>query len=263
MSTKTEQCRSAIQGLCKQIKMPSFYEAYRQQWDNPSYADMPFDPRLLLLLEAEQRARGYKRQQRLVKNAHLPQGTMARLEKIDWDSQRGLNRPLVEELCDCSWLSADRKPWVTITGMSGVGKSYIGNVLTYQACIHGYSSLYYRLPELISDIEAALDCHRIINFRKMLMSKSLLTIDDFGIMNMNEAIAAEFFTILEQRMGENSLILIAQIPLKGWYTYIGEPIKAEAIMDRVMYQSYHITLKGSSMRSKYAAVKTKMQEDVL
>ena len=82
-------------------------------------------------------------------------------------------------------------------------------------------------------------------------------------MNMNEAIAAEFFTILEQRMGENSLILIAQIPLKDWYTYIGEPIKAEAIMDRVMYQSYHITLKGSSMRSKYAAVKTKMQEDVL
>lgn len=255
MNTKTEQIRSNIQVLCKAIKMPCFYEAYQQQCDNPSYANLSFDQRLSLLLEAEGKSRWCKRQQRMLKAAHLPQGTVARLEKIDWDVQRGLNRSLVEELCDCSWLSAQNKPWVTISGMAGVGKTYLGNVLTYQACVHGFSSRYYRLPELISDIEAAVAEHRIIDFRKMLMGKDLLTIDEFGVVTMADEIAAEFLNILDQRLGENSLILIGQIPLKDWHKYLDDPIKADAIMDRITNQSYHIILKGNSMRTKYAAVK--------
>ena len=261
MSTRTEQFRSNIQRLCKDIKMPSFCEAYRQQWDDPAYAEMPFDQRLSLLLEAEKNARCYKSRQRLLKNARLPQGTVARLENIDWDPQRGLNKALIEELCDCSWMTAERKPWITISGVTGVGKSYIGNVLTYQACIHGFASLYYRMPELINDIESAIRDHSINDFRKMLLSKKLLTIDEFGTVRMTETIATEFLTLLNQKLNETSLILIGQIPLEEWHNYLGEPVKADGIMDRIINQSYRISLKGNSMRAKYAAVKAQKEDE--
>lgn len=253
--SKTTENRNAIEQICKEIKAPHFYAAYREQCDNPSYAEMSFDQRLLCLLTAEKQARSYKRQQRFIKNARLPLYQMAQFEKIDWDPRRGLNRQLFEELCDCNWLEAERKPWVTISGMAGVGKSFLGCILTYQACLHGITSLYYRLPELISDIEAAKRNHSIIEFRNMLKTKHLLTIDEFGAETMSQEMVSEFLTLLEQRLGERSLIIIGQMPLKDWHRYLGDPIKADAIMDRITYQSYHITLKGPSMRSKYAAAK--------
>ena len=261
MTTKTAEMRNQIYSACKELKTPSLYAAYQEQLDNPSYEEMSFDQRLLSLLIAEKQVRFHKRQQRLVKNAHLPHCHMSRLEHIDWDPQRGLNRSLIEQLCDCEWLKSERKPWITISGMTGVGKTFLGSVLAYQACMHGFNSLYYRMSEMISDIEAAGSGKDLVNFRKLLLSKQLLIIDEFGSVPLEPPMVAEFANILDQRMGESSLILIGQMPLKDWHKYIGDPIKADAIMDRITNQSYHIVLKGPSMRSKYAAVKVSKELD--
>ena len=254
MTSKLSKTRENIAAACKQLKLPEMAAAFKIQCDNPAYGEMPFEQRLAMLLKAETQSRWQKRQQRNLKNAHLPQAHMARLENMDWDAKRPLNRNLIEQLCECTWLTAELKPWVAIHGATGVGKSFLAKMLTYEACMHSFTASYYRLPELISEIDSARAGGRLINFRKTLLSKQLLVIDEFGIVGMSDENAAEFLTIIEQRLLERSMIIVGQIPLSSWYGYFTDPIKADAIMDRILNQSYCIEIKGPSMREKYGAM---------
>ena len=143
---------------------------------------------------------------------------------------------------------------MVISGATGVGKAWIAKLLTYEACMLGYTALYMRMPALIEEIEAAKVNHRIINFRKSLLSKQLLVIDEFGVVGMNDEVAAEFLTNIEQRFGERSLIIVGQIPLKMWHKHLGDPVKDDAIVDRIVYPSHEIEIAGKSQREKYDAL---------
>ena len=261
MKKTVKQLRERIEAICRELKLPAMASAYMQQCKTPVSDSMPFDERLAALLEQEKLSRWHKRQLRNLKNARMPQAQMARLENIDWKSSRGLNKGQIEALCDCSWLEAERKPWVVIHGVTGVGKSFLAKTLTYEACMKGYSALYFRQTELQAEIESARSGGRIISYRKSLMSKQLLVIDDFGIEKMDDWMVNELLTIIEQRIGERSLIIVSQIPLEKWHKYFGDPVKADAIMDRVINQSYSIEIKGASMREKYGAMALQKEED--
>lgn len=96
--------------------------------------------------------------------------------------------------------------------------------------------------------------------RNSLFNKQLLVIDDFGIEAMDDKTASDFLTVLEQRMGIRSLIIVGQDPIKQWHGQFSDPIKADAVMDRVINQSYIIELSGKSMREKYGAMARIRQE---
>lgn len=244
-----------LNAVGKVLKLPAAVEDYYQQQENPDFALKSFGERVLHMFNSEQQARWRKRQQRNLKNAHLPHASMmVGLDKVDWNPDRKLNKSLLVDLCECHWLEHPGKPWVVISGATGVGKTWIAKLLTYEACMHGYTALYMRMPELIAEIEAAKSNHRIINFRKSLLNKQLLVIDEFGVVGMNDEVTAEFLTIIEQRFAERSLIIVGQIPLKLWHKHLGDPVKADAIMDRILYQSHRIEIAGKSQREKYGAL---------
>jgi DNA replication protein DnaC len=56
--------------------------------------------------------------------------------------------------------------------------------------------------------------------------------------------------IIEDRHGQNSLIIASQLPVANWYDIIGEETIADAILDRLVHTSHRIELKGESLRKK-------------
>jgi len=46
------------------------------------------------------------------------------------------------------------------------------------------------------------------------------------------------------------MIITSQLPVERWYDIIGEKTVADAIMDRLVYQSHRIELAVESMRKK-------------
>ncbi|AER56104.1 putative IstB-like ATP binding protein [Pseudoxanthomonas spadix BD-a59] len=42
--------------------------------------------------------------------------------------------------------------------------------------------------------------------------------------------------------------MAGQMPIGKWHKYIGDPAVADAIMDRLVYSSMKIELKGESLR---------------
>jgi DNA replication protein DnaC len=55
---------------------------------------------------------------------------------------------------------------------------------------------------------------------------------------------------MEDRHGKGSTIITSQLPVSGWYDYIGEPTLADAILDRLLHQAHRFELKGDSLRRK-------------
>jgi len=54
--------------------------------------------------------------------------------------------------------------------------------------------------------------------------------------------------VIDDRHGRGSTIVATQIPTDRWPEQIGDPIYADAIMDRLLHNAYRLVMKGKSMR---------------
>jgi len=78
----------------------------------------------------------------------------------------------------------------------------------------------------------------------------LIIIDDFGLHPLDGTTRRAVLQILEDRYGRKSTIIVSQLPVAGWYDYIGESTISDAIMDRLAGNAHRIDLKGDSLRDK-------------
>ena len=78
----------------------------------------------------------------------------------------------------------------------------------------------------------------------------LVILDDFGLQQLDNQNRLTLLEIIEDRNNKKSMIITSQLPVERWYDIIGEKTVADAIMDRLVYQSHRIELKGESMRKK-------------
>jgi DNA replication protein DnaC len=95
-------------------------DAWEQQRREPRSSELPFDERFGMLVEAEHAARHNRRLTRLLKDAEL-RILGACLEDVEVAATRGLEKAMVRQLAQGSWLNDHLN--VLITGPTGVGKS--------------------------------------------------------------------------------------------------------------------------------------------
>ncbi len=56
--------------------------------------------------------------------------------------------------------------------------------------------------------------------------------------------------LLDDRYGQRSTLVTGQMPVDKWHELIGGPTLADAILDRLVHNTYRIELKGESMRRR-------------
>ena len=71
----------------------------------------------------------------------------------------------------------------------------------------------------------------IIKFFEKLAKLDLVIIDDFGLTYLEQQQRMDLMEIVEDRHGQNSLIIASQLPVANWYDIIGEETIADAILD--------------------------------
>lgn len=151
---------------------------------------------------------------------------------------------------------------VLITGPCGVGKSFIASALAHAACRADYSVRSYRLPRLIEELTRHRAQSNASAFLKQLAKVDLLYIDDFGLSPLADQSKRELLEILEDRYDKKSTLITSQLPIEQWHAYIDEPTLADAILDRLVHNSYRVNLKGGSMRKRKSATTTQTASSV-
>lgn len=234
------------------MRLTAMADAYRIQLADNSLNDLSFEERLGLLVDVEYTNRKNNRLKRLIRGANFEQGH-ACIADINYGTGRKLDKSQVDRLAACEYI-ADKHN-IIIMGASGAGKSYLACAFGMEACKQFYSVKFIRLPELLSDLAVARGegiYKKVLNqYRKV----NLLILDEWMLVSLTETEARDLLEIVHARHKRSSTIFCSQFSPAGWHGKIGEATLADAILDRIVHDSYTIEVHGEgsdhSMREVY------------
>lgn len=227
-----------------QMNMTGMIQALKQQEDMPELARLSFEERLGLLVDAEYSERESAALTKRLNAAKLRQS--ACVEDIDFRDSSGLDRRLIAQLSSCDWVREGLN--VLITGKTGVGKTYLACALAQKACRLGLSSLYIRAPRFFQELTVARLGKGYARTLARLAKLNLLVLDDFGLVPITEEQSRDLLEVTDDRCGRGSLIVASQLPVEHWHQTFANKTLADAILDRVVHQSYRLALTGDSRR---------------
>ena len=231
----------------KSLRLTGMSEAFTHQIGSSAFQDIGFEQRVQMLIEAELARRDTQRYERLIKSAKLR--LQAAPEDIDYRTTRGLEKTKVADLLTNSWIHHHRN--LLLTGATGTGKTWLACALAVNAARFGISVLYQRAAIALETMLIAHETGDIEKVRNQFVRPQLLVLDDFGLVPLSTRNKTDLLELVERR-GDASTIVAGQMPVSKWHDYIGDPAVADAILDRLVYSSLKIELKGESLRKARA-----------
>jgi len=229
----------------RQLKLGGMATALQTQIEQVgTYEGLDFIERLGLLIEKENLSRDQRKQDRLIRHARFK--LKASVQEIDYQHPRNVTQSQIAHLANSDWIA--RAQNLLMTGPCGSGKTYLACALGHSACLHGYTTRYYRLSRLLLELTQAKADGSYHKQLKQLAKIQLLIIDDWGLEPLKAAQRNDLMEIMDDRHGATSTLVISQLPTEDWYSSIGDNTLADAILDRLMHNAHRLQLKGESMR---------------
>lgn len=225
----------------ERLKLHGMLLALKEQEASPDVASLDFQERLGLLVDREFVSRENKLLERRIREAKF-RIKNACTEDVRCSPARGIEKPMLRNLASCQWVQKHLN--ILITGAAGSGKSYLACALGLKACLMGFSALYFRATRLFPTLAIARAEGNWEKFISKIEKTDLLLIDDWGHAALDEQEQKDLMEIIEDRYDNKSTIITSQHPIKNWHEMINVPTLADAIMDRIIHNSYKISLKA-------------------
>jgi hypothetical protein len=209
------------------LHLAAMAQAFAQQRGSAPHAELPFDDRFGLLVDAEWIAREQRRVTQRLRNARL-------------------RYPASLEDVDGAWIRDHHN--LLITGPTGIGKSWLASAFVESACRHGFTATYLRAPRLLHELAVSRGDGSYARLLAKLAKLDLLAIDDWLLAPLTDAERRDLLEVIEDRSERRSTLIASQLPPTAWHAAIGEPSVADAICDRLIHRAHKLTLKGPTMR---------------
>jgi len=235
------------------MKMAAMAEAFGNQLGSSQYAELIFEERVGLLVDAEWTALEQRKLSRRLRAAKLRHA--ASLENVDFKAPRRLNRQVVLSLGTCAWIGERQN--LILTGPTGIGKSFLSCAFVEAACRKDFSATYVRMPRLLHDLAVSRGDGTYTRLLTRLAKLDLLAIDDWLLAPLKDAERRDLLEVIEDRSERVSTLIASQLPVKDWHGVIGDPNQADAICDRLLHQAHRMELKGPSLRQTKVAPRKK------
>ena len=224
-----------------------------QMMAEPEYSlkELSFEDRFGIMVDKEWLARKNSRIKRLLSIASF--GVNACLEDIDYTADRTIDKKTIQTISTCAFI--EQKLNIIICGKTGCGKSFLASAFGNNVCRHNYSVKYYRIPELLLELQNVKAENRYSKFIKQLQSIKLLILDDIGLKSYTLEESRDILEIAESRCNKLSTVLVSQLAHTQWYELFPDPTIADAIMDRIIHNSYVLLLDSKKSMREVAAEK--------
>lgn len=237
----TQQTLEQLQSL----NLMEMASKWQEQQRDPQMAELCFDERFAMLVDAQSLTQQNKRMARLLAEAklRLPQ---ACVEGVDFPKARELDKPLWRQISTGRFV-ADKRG-VLVIGATGTGKTYVECALGHKAIRQGCRVRYYRTSRLLDELTLARADGSYSKLLCRLARYDVLILDDFLISPPTEMQRRDLLEVLEDRYGNRSTICGSQLPVETWHAQLGDPTLADALLDRLIHNAYRIVLKGPTRR---------------
>lgn len=236
------------------MRLGPMAEAFSAELKRSGDPALGFAERFALVVEHQWTTREQARLARRLRNAGLK--VAASIEEIDHTAARGLDRAVVADLAELSFLKAVGN--VILTGATGLGKTYLACAIADRACRCGHTALYKRVPKLIFELSLARADGSYLKALDRIAKVDLLILDDWGLAAIEPQAANDLMDVVDDRAGRSSTIVGSQLPVAEWHRLIADPSVADALLDRLVHRAVRIELKGGSMRRQAPKTRRKL-----
>lgn len=234
-----------------ELRLKGMIKAIEIQETDPSYQELSFQDRINLIVDTEYSRQKSAKLERLIKAAQFV-NRQAAIEDIEYHTDRKLDKELILKLKSGKYLQDHHN--IILMGASGNGKTWIANAFGIEACRQERKVRYIRLPELLDELAIAKN-EADGSFRKVLnryKKVDLLILDEWLLNPLTLEQSTYILELVESRLQVASTIFCSQYSPEGWHEKLGNPQIADAILDRIVHDSYPLLIDGKiSMRERH------------
>lgn len=242
--------RSLRMGEMVQSLEPLTEQAGREGWSHQRY--------LRALCEAEISRRTQRRQERLLKDANLPEGkTLATLaqDRLPLRVRRQLSVLLEGHFVE----QADN---ILAFGLPGRGKTHVLCSIAHELIIaKGYRVLFCPAVHLVQQLLVAKRDLRLEALLHKLDGYDVVLIDDIGYIQQSREEMEVLFTFFSECYERKSLMITSNLVFSEWDKIFKDPMTTAAAIDRLVHHSIILELDGKSYRMEHAKTKKQKEED--
>jgi DNA replication protein DnaC len=227
----------------QRLKLARITEVLSQVSKNAEEKNMSYLAFLDHLLEEEVADKEERRIHTALQMAGLPFSKT--LDEYDFSFHPQLDKKQIIELFDLTFINTFDN--VIFLGPPGVGKTHLAIALAIKACYHGFSVHFTTMDSLMEKLKQEQ------NRSKHYLKARLVVVDETGYLPIDRKEAHLFFKFVSYRYERASTILTSNKSFSDWQEFLGDPVIASAILDRLLHHCRVINIKGHSYRLKNLA----------
>lgn len=179
-----------------------------------------------------------------VKMAGFPK--IKSLAEFDFTYQPSINKEQIQELNSLRFIEQHEN--VIFYGNSGVGKTHLATSIGVTAAQNRNSTYFIKCADLMTALHKAQAEDRLTERIKKFAGYKLLIIDELGYLPISKNDSKLFFQLIDKRYEKSSTMITTNINFSQWDEIFGDPMIANAIIDRLFHHAVVVTIKGKSYR---------------
>jgi DNA replication protein DnaC len=241
----------AIQQHCHALHLPTIavtvsealHLAQQQEWSLESF--------LVYLLEQEVTGRQQRRIERLLREAHLPEGkTLARFDQTRLPLRL---RRQIPGLVQGEFIKQGEN--ILIFGQPGTGKTHLAAGLAHEWIQRDYTVCFSPTYKLVDGLLRAKRDYELERELKRLDRFQVVILDDIGYVQQSREEMEVLFTLLAERYERRSVVITSNLVFSQWDQIFKDPLTTAAAIDRVVHHSRIIEFGSdiTSVRAEQAA----------
>jgi len=170
------------------------------------------------------------------------------ISDFDFSYQPTINKQQILDLATLRFM--ETKTNIIFMGSPGTGKTHLATAIGIEAASQRIATYFINFSELMEKFKKAAQENRVESVVKHYLKYSLLIIDEIGYLPVDKAASYGFFQLIAARYEKRSTILTTNQPFSKWGEVFGDPVIANAILDRLVHHCEIIKITGLSYRIK-------------